>query len=116
VLMSPKDVPCFNLGLLGELQQYNQSIQDCGGKILIRGGVHDIRYMVFASRTPGVFNLGGQLALFGRLIRNADRRALMHYAKMCIDSMASRIMHYDLPVVTISLVQGDAWVVASRQL
>ncbi|HEY4697172.1 MAG TPA: crotonase/enoyl-CoA hydratase family protein [Gallionella sp.] len=108
VLMNPKDVPCFNLDILGELQQYNQSIEDCGGKIWKRGESHAIRYMVFASRTPGVFNLGGQLALFIRLIRNADRQALMHYATMCIDSMASRIRHYDLPVVTISLVQGDA--------
>lgn len=108
VLMNPEAVPCFNLNILSELQQYNQSIEDCGGKIWMDGEWHSIRYMVFASQVPGVFNLGGQLALFSRLIRNADRQALTHYAKMCIDSMASRIRHYDLPVVTISLVQGDA--------
>src|SRR3989338_5218625 len=85
VLMNPINVPCFSLDILGELQQYNQSIEDCGGKIWKRGGLHAVRYMVFASRTPGVFNLGGQLDLFIRLIRNAD-----------------------LTVVTISLVQGDA--------
>lgn len=108
VLMNPEAVPCFNLNILSELQRYNQSIEDCGGKIWMKGELHSIRYMVFASQVPGVFNLGGHLALFSQLIRNADRQALTHYAKMCIDAMASRIRHYDLPVVTISLVQGDA--------
>jgi DSF synthase len=108
VLMNPEAVPCFNLNILGELQQYNQSIEDCGGKIWMNGQMHQIHYMVFASQVPGVFNLGGQLELFIQLIRNSDRQALAHYAKMCIDAMASRLRHYNLPVVTISLVQGDA--------
>ncbi len=108
VLMNPEAVPCFNLKILSELQQYNQSIEDCKGKIWANGALHSIRYLVFASEIPGVFNLGGQLELFSQLIRNADRQALAHYAKMCIDAMAARIRHYDLPVVTISLVQGDA--------
>lgn len=108
VLMNPEAVPCFNLKILSELQQYNQSIEDCRGKLWSSGALHSIRYLVFASEIPGVFNLGGQLELFSQLIRNADRQALAHYAKMCIDAMAARIRHYDLPVVTISLVQGDA--------
>lgn len=107
-LMNPDAVPCFNQQLLGELRQYHQSLEDCGGKIWARGELHSIRYLVLGSRIPGVFNLGGQLALFSQLIRNADRQALMHYATMCIDAMASRIRHCNLPVVTISLVQGDA--------
>ena len=108
VLMNPESIPCFNLKILSELQQYNQSIEDCKGKVWSDGALHSIRYLVFASEIPGVFNLGGQLELFSQLIRNADRQALAHYAKMCIDAMAARIRHYDLPVVTISLVQGDA--------
>jgi len=108
VLMNPASVPCFNLGILGELQQYNKYIEESGGEIWADGELHRVQYTVFASQVPGVFNLGGQLELFSKLIRNADREALTHYAKMCIDSMASRIRHYDLPVVTISLVQGDA--------
>jgi DSF synthase len=108
VLMNPKAVPCFNQELLSELRRYNQSIEDCGGQILSGGKLHPIRYMVYASLTPGVFNLGGQLDLFRELIRKNDRYGLAHYAKMCIDAMAARVRHYDLPVVTISLVQGDA--------
>jgi DSF synthase len=108
VLMNPKAVPCFNPELLSELRRYNQSIEDCGGHIWSGGKLHPIRYMLYASLTPGVFNLGGQLELFRELIRKSDRNGLAHYAKMCIDAMAARVRHYDLPVVTISLVQGNA--------
>jgi DSF synthase len=108
VLMNPKGVPCFNQNLLSELRQYHESVEDCGGKVWVQGELHSIRFMVLASQVPGVFNLGGQLALFSQLIRNADRQALTHYATMCIDAMASRIKHCNLPVVTISLIQGDA--------
>ncbi|MGA8146720.1 MAG: crotonase/enoyl-CoA hydratase family protein [Gallionellaceae bacterium] len=108
VLMNSKSVPCFNQVLLRELKQYNQSIEYCGGMIWKNDEFHAVRYMVYASQVPGVFNLGGQLALFRELIRKRDRQALEHYAKMCIDAMEARIRHYNLPVITISLVQGDA--------
>ncbi len=107
-MMDPKGVPCYNLELLSELQKYHKSVEDCGGKIWLGSELRSIRYLILGSNTPGVFNLGGQLALFKQLIRNADRNALMHYATMCIDAMASRIRHCDLPLITISLVQGDA--------
>ena len=108
VFLNPEFVPCFDQQLLGELRHYHESIENCGGKIGAGEGVHSIRYMVLASKTPKVFNLGGQLALFSQLIRNADREALLHYATMCIDAMASRVKHCNLPVVTITLIQGDA--------
>lgn len=107
-MMNPKGVPCYNLELLSELQQYHRSVEECGGKMWAEGESRSIRYLVLGSNRPGVFNLGGQLALFSQLIRNGDRQTLMHYATMCIDAMASRIRHCDLPLVTISLVQGDA--------
>jgi DSF synthase len=75
---------------------------------LAEGNLHQVCYSVFSSEIPGVFNLGGQLALFRQLIRNGDRESLLHYATMCIDAMAPRINHYNLPLTTISLVQGDA--------
>jgi DSF synthase len=108
VFMNPEGVPCFDQNLLSELRQYHESVEDSGGKIWTDGEAHSIRYMVLASKIPRVFNLGGQLSLFSQLIRNADRQALTRYATMCIDAMASRIKHCKLPVVTISLVQGDA--------
>lgn len=107
-LMHPDDVPCFTLNLLNELHHHHQSIANCGGNILAGGELHPIRYSVVASHTPGVFNLGGQLALFSQLIRDRDHESLMQYATKCIDVMMPRINHFSLSLATISLIQGDA--------
>jgi len=55
-----------------------------------------------------VFNLGGEISLFRQLIRDRDRVGLLNYATMCVDALILRIHHFDLPVTTITLVQGDA--------
>src|SRR5213592_2899207 len=70
---------------------------------------YDARYYVGCSRTPRVYNLGGDLALFMLLIKARDRDALAHYAAMCLDNLYPRIHNYSCPTLTtISLVQGDA--------
>ncbi|MDO8413329.1 MAG: crotonase/enoyl-CoA hydratase family protein [Gallionellaceae bacterium] len=106
--MNPQEVPCFNLNLLTELQLYHQSVEDSGGAIWVAEELRPIHYIVLASQTPGVFNLGGQLSLISQLVRMKDRQGLMHYATMSINAMMPRINHYNLPVITISLMQGDA--------
>lgn len=108
LLMSPSGIPCFNQNFVTELLHYNQSVESSGGKVFGADNLHPIRFSVLRSQIPGVFNLGGDLGLFSRLIRNQDRRSLMHYATICIDTLMSRINHYNLPLITISLVQGDA--------
>jgi DSF synthase len=65
-------------------------------------------YFVFASRIPGTFNLGGDLGLFADKIRAGDRAALRHYAHTCIDAVHNYHVAFDLPIVTMALVQGDA--------
>ena len=108
VFMKPKGIPYFDLDFINEMQQYHQSIEDGGGKIWSNEKLCLVRYQVVASMVPGIFNLGGQLELFRQLIRNSDRQGLMHYARMCIDTLVPRIRHFNSPVVTISLIQGDA--------
>jgi DSF synthase len=65
-------------------------------------------FAVFASKMPGVFNLGGDLGLFRRLIDAKDRQGLEDYARACIDASYQVSIGYDLPLTTISLVQGTA--------
>lgn len=67
-----------------------------------------LRYQVLSSSIPGIFSLGGDLALFKRLIRSQDRSELLGYARGCIDLVYTNAVNYHLPVVTISLVQGQA--------
>lgn len=67
-----------------------------------------LRHVVLASDAAGAFNLGGDLALFSRLIRAGDREGLLDYARKCIDGV--HLLHDGLggDVRTIALVQGDA--------
>ena len=44
-----------------------------------------LRYLVWASDTPGIYNLGGDLRLFTQLIRAGDGDGLFAYAKACVD-------------------------------
>jgi DSF synthase len=107
-LVDQDSVPCVTPELLEDLQQHHMEIGQCGGSLLLNGSMQEIRYSVMASLTPGVFNLGGQLSLFRQLIRNQDRASLLHYATWCIDVIMPRINHFNLPLATITLIQGDA--------
>ncbi|HKB73190.1 MAG TPA: crotonase/enoyl-CoA hydratase family protein, partial [Burkholderiales bacterium] len=65
-------------------------------------------YYVGGSRIEGIFSLGGNLANLVSLIKSGDRDTLAHYAKLCVDNMYQRICGYGSPMITISLVQGEA--------
>ena len=107
-LVNQNAVPCVTPELLNDLGGHHNAIERSQGKLSHNEDLHEIRYSVLASITPGVFNLGGQLALFRQLIRSQDREALMRYAVACIDVIFPRMRHFDLPLATITLLQGDA--------
>jgi DSF synthase len=71
-------------------------------------GKQPIRFFIAASRSPGVFNLGGDLSLFARCVEEKDAETLRAYALGCIETLYPYIIGFDQPVTTISLVQGDA--------
>ena len=107
---NPKDgVPCYSLGLLKDILEHDQALVRNGGKVEVEGALHDVNYYVTASRTPGIFNVGGDLALFSMLIKAGDRAALAQYAKLCIDNIHPRTRSFFSPTLTkIVLVQGEA--------
>src|SRR5256885_3170641 len=105
----PKGTACFSLGLLKDIREHDEALAANGGQIDFNGQLTRVKHYVLASRTPKVFNLGGDLALFVLLIKARDRDALAHYARLCIDNMYPRIRNFFCPdLTTISLVQGDA--------
>ena len=106
---NPRGTACFSLGLLKDIRAHDEALAANGGQLEIDGQMCRAHYYVLGSRTPQVFNLGGDLALFVLLIKARDRDALAHYAKLCIDNMYPRIRNFFCPTLTtISLVQGDA--------
>jgi DSF synthase len=104
--MEPLGRPCFSPELLREIKSFQENVAHS-----LRSGAgcaQEIQYLVLASRGRGIFNFGGDLGLFLRLIKSGDRQRLNEYAKMCIDVLYANAVNLDLPVTTISLVQGNA--------
>jgi DSF synthase len=102
---SPKN---FTPELIAALRQGQVQVENRIREELESGCAQPLRYQVLTSRIPGIFSLGGDLALFRRLIRDQDREALLRYACACIDLVYTNAVNYKLPVVTISLIQGQA--------
>lgn len=101
-----RDRPCYTPGLLSDL------LMMFG---LLRSGCSDLdrasfpfRYLVWQSSTPGIWNLGGDLALFIKLIRSDDVEGLRDYAYACVDAVYQNFSKSDLPYLSVALVQGDA--------
>ena len=101
--MRPSGRPSFNLTMLGNFYEWQQMISDSFGP-----GKVPLRFVVLASRTPGVFSLGGDLELFQSLIRNEDRQGLMNYGYRCVEILDRIMRGFALPITTIGLVQGSA--------
>ena len=68
---NPSPRPNFNPELLNDLDRYCQFLAQSGGAIDCQGERMPVEYAVLASNVPGVFNLGGDLDLFTRLIERA---------------------------------------------
>jgi DSF synthase len=68
----------------------------------------DVKYLLLGSRTPGIFNLGGDLNLFADRIRERDRAALVAYGESCVRILDRNMATLGLPMITIGLAQGDA--------
>lgn len=98
--------PSFTPSLLRDVNRFQQLMRAHGAKVAPDAG-SPLRYLVWASRTHGIFNLGGDLPLFVRLIRSQDRAGLERYAKACIDICHANAVSMDLPICTVALAQGD---------
>lgn len=103
--LAPLPRPCFNFEMLEELRRFQGNIERSADD---QGKGWGVRYVILASVTPGVFNFGGDLALFIRCLKENDPETLRRYAKECIDVLYAHAIGFHLPVTTISLVQGDA--------
>lgn len=103
----PRGKPIVSRGVLSDLAHVQARLRSSfasGGD----PGEVPFSYFVFASRTPGIFNLGGDLDHFAECARAGDRAAVRRYAYSCVDLLHQNMRAFDLPVVTMALVQGDA--------
>jgi DSF synthase len=99
--------PCFSTLLLKELRQFQVATAESTRRPLRSADAPLLHHLVLASEAD-VFNLGGDLDLFCRLIRAQDRASLLAYARQCIDVAYGFYNHLNEDFHTIALVQGDA--------
>jgi len=104
---SPEPRPCFNPALLADIRAFQEYLAGTAGTIDCNGEEHPVEYVVLASDSPGVFNLGGDLDLFKQLIDARDRQGLLRYGRACIDVLFRQYIGHNLPLTTVSLVQGE---------
>ena len=95
-IMSPRTRPSFTTNLLNELKK----AQDFALS-------ENYKYIILASEIDGVFNLGGDLELFLRSIKNKDRASLEEYMKLCLAVLhPEQLINSDMH--RIAVVQGAA--------
>jgi DSF synthase len=102
---NPQPRPCFNPPLLEACAAYAQFLQASCGLIEYDGQTHNVKSSVISSDSPGVFNLGGDLDLFTKLIEEQNRPGLLKYGVACVDAVYQNYISYGLPITT-----ANAWV------
>jgi DSF synthase len=106
--MDARPRACFSPDLLEELIRLQRAISSANENGSTSPSGLPIRYVILASRSPGIFNLGGDLSLFVDFIRTRNREGLRQYAMNCVHVSYQNATSYDSAATTISLVQGDA--------
>lgn len=104
---NPRPRPCFNPPLLAACNEYCQFLQDNNGVIRHGERSYKVEFSVLGSDVPGVFNLGGDLDLFTKLIEERNRQGLLEYGMACVEVVFRNYVCYGLPLTTVSLVQGE---------
>lgn len=97
---------CFSTLLIKEIRNFQKQTAD---RLTLRAANGDtqLAHVVLASDAD-VFNLGGDLELFCRLIRARNREHLLAYARQCVEGVHAFHAHLNRNTHTIALVQGDA--------
>jgi DSF synthase len=94
--------PCFSSRLVDDIVDYQQRL----GRQLAEAGTLS-PHVVLASDSD-IFNLGGDLELFCRLIKEGDRARLLDYAQRCVRGVHAFHAGLGAGAHSIALVQGNA--------
>nr|WP_306441053.1 crotonase/enoyl-CoA hydratase family protein [Methyloversatilis sp. XJ19-13] len=95
----PVGRPCFTPELLADVVAQQQEVELAPGTV---------DFFLNCSSVPGVYNLGGDLDLFRRLVEAGDQQALMRYAQACIRAINNNVSGLHADAVSMAVIQGDA--------
>jgi len=100
--------PCVTPQLVDDIRAIHRLMEVNNSKFPVDGVLESVKYHVLDSHTQGVFSLGGDLAYFLECLKTRNKPALMKYAANCINAIYPIMVNFHLPIVTISLVRGNA--------
>lgn len=106
--MEPRPRACFTPELLSDIKKFQRIVAGRVRHQVEETGESAVRYVVLASGNAGAYNLGGDLNLFKQLIRQRQKDQLFSYARECVEAAHQFCINLDVPVTSISLVQGNA--------
>lgn len=95
--------PCCRKDMLDEMWSYMNAIT----RSPAQRHSGQLRHFVLASDAMA-YNLGGDLDLFTRLIREGNRDLLLTYAQRCVEGVHHLHTGFGGDVRSIALIQGDA--------
>jgi DSF synthase len=106
--MNPEGRACFSPQMVREIHSFESLVETHQGNVFDGASQARVDYIVFGSRTHGVYNLGGDLEMFIGSILRRDRTTIAHYARLCIECAFRRHTGFGAGITTIGLVQGKA--------
>jgi len=95
--------PCCRKDMLDEMWNFMSAIT----RTPAERNSGKLRHFVLAS-DANAYNLGGDLDLFTRLIRESNRDRLLTYAQRCVEGVHHLHTGFGGDVRSIALIQGDA--------
>ena len=95
----PTGRPCFTPELLADVLAQQQEVELAPGTV---------DFFLNCSGVSGVYNLGGDLDLFQKLVEAGDEGGLMRYAEACIRAINNNVAGLHADAVSMAVVQGDA--------
>jgi DSF synthase len=104
--MAPSGRPAYTHELMAEIAEVQAGVRRMFAEA--GGGPAPFHYFACGSKTPGIYNLGGDLGHFIERIRAGDLEAMRRYAHVCVERQYDNQRAFGAPVITIALVQGDA--------
>lgn len=97
-------IPNFSLEGLKEFKRFSKDLQ-----IMFSDESYPLKYIVSSSTHEEVYNLGGDLPFFFESIKSRKKGKLEEYAYLCIDAIYNIYTSFNLPVLNIALVEGNAY-------
>lgn len=97
-------MPNFCLKGLEEFREFSTWV-----KSYFSNPLRPLKYIVSGSHHTDIYNLGGDLPFFLNQIRQERTDLLEKYAHLCIDAIYDIYTSFGLPVLSIALVEGNAY-------